>query len=102
MKTAESPIFVQFSRVHLIGGGFSAYLQQQKAILAAREPNGHFGRIIKASGKVFVIEYYLSEKLDTLYTLSGHLVRAGDKREQERKDVREFIAGIRELEEENE
>jgi len=55
---------------------------------------------MKLGGKVFVIEYFLSLKLDTLYVLSGHLVRAGEKREKEQKVVRDYVMKIKAMEEE--
>ena len=100
MEARESPLFVEFVDTHLVGAGFEAYLLQQKAILTVKEPSGHFQRLMKLGGRVLVIEYYLSEKLDTLYVLSGHVVKAGEKREKERKVIKEFISEIKELEEE--
>ena len=98
MEAEESPLFVEFADSHLVGTGFEAYLLQQKAILTAQGPSGHFQRLMKLDGKVLMIEYYLSEKLNTLFVLSGHIVKAVEKREKERKTVKGFITRIKELE----
>jgi hypothetical protein len=100
MEVSETTLFHEFASGHLIGIGFASYEVQRKSILNMGEPVGHFQRIIKLSGRVAMIDYYLSEKLDTLFVLSGHIVRAGDKREKEQKAIREYISIIRSQEEE--
>ena len=99
MDVKESPFFVEFVSSVLGGGGFNSYLYQRQTILRDKEPEGHFQRLLKFSGKVAVIEYYQSLELDTLFVLSGHLVKAGDTREKEKRLLREYISEIKKFEE---
>jgi hypothetical protein len=99
MEVKESPFFVEFVDSVLGGGGFNSYLYQRESILNEKEPEGHFLRLLKFSGKVAVIEYYLSLKVDTLFVLSGHLVKAGDKRDKEKRFLKQYISEIKKLEE---
>lgn len=99
MEIEVSTNFKEFADTHLVGTGFEAYLLQRKEIIALKEPQGHSQRLMKLGGRVLIIEYYLSLKLDTLYVLSGHLVKAGDKRDKEQKLVKEYISQIKKLEE---
>ena len=100
MEIEVSTNFQEFADVYLIGHGLEAHLKQRLEITRLKEPQGHFRRVIKLGGKVLIIEYYLSLKLDTLYVLSGHMVKAGEKREKEQKLIKEYISKIKEMEEE--
>jgi hypothetical protein len=100
MEIEVSAVFQEFADTHLTGHGLEAYRLQRKEILAFKKPQGHFRRVIKLGGKVLIIEYYLSLKLETLYILAGHLVAAGSKREKEEKIIKEYIAKIKGMEEE--
>lgn len=98
MDIEVSALFQEFADTHLVGPGFEAYLLQRKVMIDFKEPVGFSRRVIKLGGKVLVIEYYLSAKLDTLYVLSGHLVKAGEKREKEQKVIREYVTQIKRME----
>lgn len=99
MEIEISPLFQEFANTHLVGPGLEAYLLQRKELMALKEPQGYSRRLMKLGGRVLIIEYYLSLKLDTLYVLSGHLVKAGEKRDKEQKIVKEFISEIKKMEE---
>ena len=102
MDIQESPFFQSFANSIMTGKEFRGFLVQAKELANAEELEGHLERLIKAESRTLQIDYYLSTALNTLFVLTGHIVRAGEPRTKEKKALHEYLTEIKRLEDSHE
>ena len=94
MKVKESPLFKKFANKHFGHKEEVIYRLQLKEIFAEKQ----YGRSDKAlatqDGEACITYYYYKKETDTLYTLSGHLVRKGEPSQGEIEAVEKYIREI--------
>jgi hypothetical protein len=94
MIVQEKPFFQSFSDKHFGPKEEVVYKLQLVQIDRERPQAGQFEKPLETQDGDSIIVYYYFDGNETLYVLSGHLVRKGEPGPAEKKAVQKYIQEI--------
>lgn len=95
MHIQEMPFFRGFSDKHFGPKEEVVYRLQLEQIKREKPRRGRFEKTLETQDGDSMIVYYYYDGNDTLYVLSGHLVRKGEPGPAETKAVQKYIQEIK-------
>lgn len=98
MQVRLMPFFQEFADSVMTGKEYNAFRVQARSLVEEKDRNRHFEKVIKGPGRVLVVNYYLSLKLNALFVLTAHIQRGGEPREKEELALRKYIEQLKALE----
>jgi len=94
MDIQESDFFTKFSNTIMSGQEYTAYKVQIEKLRLERSKRGRFELELKGKTRTLSIHFYASEPLNTLFVLTGHIVRKGEPSPKELAALQKYVEKI--------